>query len=125
MTLSSYLWGLRISVLTMIIAFASVIFYVNPYEFNAIAYMFFYITLFFLVTSFTTLILTHLWYRFVGDEITSTEIRIAARQGMLLGLLACILAYLQQIRFLIWWDMIIVAIAVFLLEMQMLLRRFK
>ena len=125
MTLGSYLWGLRISVVAMVIAFASVIFYVNPYEFGIIAYILFYIALFFLVTSFTTLLLTHLWYRFVGDGITSIEIRIAARQGMLLGLLACILTYLQQIRVLIWWDMLIVAIAVFLLEMQMLLRRFR
>ena len=125
MTLSSYLWGLRISVLTMVVAFASVIFYVNPYEFGALAFVLFYTALFFLVTSLATLILTHLWYRFVGDKITSSEIRIAARQGMLLGLLACILTYLQQIRVLIWWDMLIVVIAVFLLEMQMLLRRFK
>ncbi len=125
MTLSSYFWGLRISTLTMAFTFCAVVFFVNPYDFNMIAYLLLYITLFFFVTSFTTLILTKLWYRFIKDDITSAELRIAARQGVLLGLLTCILVYLQQIRVLIWWDMVLVVIAVFLLELQLLLRDFK
>ena len=125
MILSSYLWGLRISTIVMAFTFCAVIFFVNPYDFGTLAYVFFYTALFFFITSITTLILTRLWYFFIKDEITSTELRIAARQGILLGLLTCILVFLQQLRVLIWWDMIIVVIAIFLIELQLLLRGFR
>ncbi len=124
MVLSSYLWGLRISAIIMAFTFCVVIFFVNPYNFSTIAYVFLYITLFFFVTSIATLILTKLWYYFIKDEITSIELRIAARQGILLGIVTCILVFLQQVRILIWWDMIIVAVTVFLVELQLLLRDF-
>lgn len=125
MILSSYLWGLRVSTVMIAFTFCAVIFFVNPHDFGTIAYVFFYITLFFFITSITTLILTKLWYSLIKNEITSKELRIAARQGILLGLLTCILVFLQQLRILIWWDMIIVVIAIFLIELQLLLRGFR
>lgn len=41
------------------------------------------------------------------------------RRGILIGILACVLLFMQSLDILIWWDMLLVMVAVILLEMYL------
>jgi hypothetical protein len=61
------------------------------------------------------------WFR---NKITSPkELYVLAitslRQGILMGFLICILLLLQSLSLLIWWDVLLVIIAIILIEMYL------
>lgn len=122
MTLRSYLWGLRVGTLMSFAALCAVLFLTDPIDIGYIAFVLFYSTFFLTVSGMSILILTWLWRHMAKDVVTLGEVGMAVRQGVLLGLLMSVLIGMQQLRILLWWDALIVVIAVFLIELYFLTR---
>ncbi len=122
MTLRSYLWGLRIGTLTSFAALCAVIFLTDPIDIGYIAFILFYITFFLTMSGMSILLLTWIWQHMAKDVVTLGEVGMAVRQGILLGFLMSALIGMQQMRVLLWWDALIVVVAVFLIELYFLTR---
>lgn len=122
MTLRSYLWGLRVGTLMSFAALCAVLFLTDPIDIGYIAFVLFYSTFFLTVSGMSILILTWLWRHMAKDVVTLGEVGMAVRQGVLLGFLMSVLIGMQQLRILLWWDALIVVIAVFLIELYFLTR---
>lgn len=122
MTLRSYLWGLRIGTLTSFAALCAVIFLTDPIDIGYIAFILFYITFFLTMSGMSILLLTWIWQHMAKDIVTLGEVGMAVRQGILLGSLMSMLIGMQQMRILLWWDALIVVVAVFLIELYFLTR---
>ncbi|MCA9364785.1 MAG: hypothetical protein KC736_02745 [Candidatus Moranbacteria bacterium] len=58
-------------------------------------------------------------------EEMATHVRIACRQGFLLGLMCVLLALMQQYRLLIWWSGLLLVVAVCLVELWILWKQSK
>ncbi len=121
MTLHAYFWSLRLSVLMAVASLCAVIYFINPFVQGVTAYLLFYIALFASVASVSTLVLTRLWYRRRRESITTKELSMALRQGILIGLLVGIFVGLKQARALVWWDMLLVACGIILIEIHSIL----
>lgn len=124
MTLKSYLWGMRISTLLSFLAWMLVIWYVDPRSSGMVGPLLFYgIALLFL----SSLLINFLtWSRRKmqgGDEIALAYLAVSFRQGILLAILAILLLVLQSFRVLTWWDGLLVAAGIFLVELYFLTRK--
>jgi hypothetical protein len=124
MTLSSYLWGMRISAATAFTAWVLVIWYIDPEKSGLAGQALFYASslLFFAVI----FILFFTWLRKIiggNDEIAFVYLGVSFRQGMLMALLAVGLLLLQQFRMLTWWDGALVVAGIFLVELYFLTRK--
>ncbi len=122
MTLQSYLWGLRIGTIISFIAFCAIVSLIDPLDVGNIAFILFYLTFFLTVSGFAVLILTWIWHKMAKDMLTLGEVGMAVRQGVLVGTLMTILIGMQQLKLLLWWDALIVAGAIFLVELYFLTR---
>lgn len=122
MTLRSYLWGLRIGTLTSFAALCAVIFLTDPIDIGYIAFILFYITFFLTMSGMSIVLLTWIWQHMAKEVVTLGEVGMAVRQGILLGFLMSVLIGMQQMRVLLWWDALIVVVAVFLIELYFLTR---
>lgn len=120
MTLRSYLWGLRIGTLLSFTALCAVIFLTDPIDIGHVAFVFFYVTFFLTASGIGILTLTWLWRRIAKDVATLGEIGMAIRQGILLGVFATVCVAMQQLRILLWWDALLVACGIFLVELYFL-----
>ncbi len=87
------------------------------------SFIIFYILFFLSVAGVSILVLTWFWNKVSGDEIlTVGEIGMAARQGVLLGVLITLFMFFQQIRIFVWWDALLLAGGVLLVELYFLTR---
>jgi len=122
MTLRSYIWSLRLFTITSLCAFLGVIFFIGPIDVGMVAYGLFYVTTFLWITGCSILVLTHMRERFMQDAILSKDLSVTLRQGILIGLLICILLALQQFRILTWWDALLSIAAILLIELYFITR---
>jgi hypothetical protein len=128
--------ALKFVLLSMLIAFLggvfllAIFFLISPYQkdvvsesgnmqINLLAIISIYISLF---TFFTGLFATiFFWLR--NKAMVSKGLYISAttslRQGALIGVLICVLLFLQSFSLLIWWDVLLVIFAVILIEMYL------
>lgn len=120
MTLRSYLWGLRAGTVIMMGAFAAVIYLLSPRDFGVTAYVLFYTALFLSVMGLGALIFTGFWVRTLGDRMDIFALRAALRQGMLIAANVILLAVLQQMGILLWWNGLIVLALVLVIELHFL-----
>jgi hypothetical protein len=122
MTLRSYLWGLRIGTLICLGAFCAVIFFTDPIDTGFVAFVLFYITFFLMMSGVGILLLTWVWRKMAKEMVTLGEVGMAVRQGILLGSFMTIIVGMQQAQVLLWWSALLVAGAVFLIELYFLTR---
>ncbi|MFZ5982275.1 MAG: hypothetical protein ACOYS2_01735 [Patescibacteria group bacterium] len=120
MTLRSYIWGIRIINLISLCALSLVIYFVDPEKAGFFGLVAFYCALFFFLAGFLNLML--LWIRRLGlgSEAALSSLRLSFRQGILLAILFIGLLILQSFRALFWWDALLLAGAIFLVEMYFL-----
>jgi hypothetical protein len=122
MTLQSYLWSLCIGTLISFSALVGIIFLTDPNDIGNIAFVLFYLTFFLTTSGICVLLLTWIWRKMASEMFTLGEIGMALRQGILLGLLLTILLVMQQMQVLVWWNALIVAGGVFLIELFFITR---
>lgn len=122
MTIRSYLWGMRICTLIALVAFALVVYFVNPVRDGVLGQILFYVSLFFLITGLATLFL--FWLRRNLSKEISFEMSagISFRQGVFVAAAVCLLLLLQSLRLLVWWDGGIVIVGMLLIELWFLSR---
>lgn len=122
MTLRSYLWGVRLSTLVVFAAWVVVLTSVDPESSGVIGQILFYVTFFLFFAGLSILLFTFVWRRMTDDMLTVVEVNMSFRQGILLSLLITILIFFQQLGILIWWDALLVAAGILLIELYFLTR---
>jgi hypothetical protein len=82
----------------------------------------FYVSFFFLLSGFMSLVLATIRKKTFSRELADANTKLSMRQGMLLATLAIALLVLQSFRMLVWWDGLLVVAGIFLVELYFLSR---
>ena len=118
MSLKQYLIILGICTGLCWLGWLLVILLINPYQAGWMAFMFFYLSLAFaLLGSFAIIGFMFRLRVLKKDEIAHKGINIASRQSVLFTVLILLALFLQSQRFLTWWNLVILALVVALVEM--------
>jgi heme/copper-type cytochrome/quinol oxidase subunit 4 len=124
MTLKSYLWGIRLSVFITLAALILVLRQIDPEKSGIIGQLFFYVSTFLFFAALLILFFTWLRRKIGGDdEDAFAYLGMSFRQGVLMSLLIVGLLILQQYRVLVWWDGLLSAVGIFLIELYFLTRK--
>lgn len=118
MTLKSYLWVMRVSTIFALAGWVYVINFVDPEDYGIFGKILFFGISFLLLSGIFFLLLSGL--RRKAIEKGEVEIGTNLRQGTLLSILAVTLLFFQSIRILVWWDGLLVAAGIFLVELYFL-----
>ncbi len=121
MTLSSYLWGIRLAAFFALVVFSLVVFNIDPRSSVLFGPVLFYATLFLALSGIFILFLTWIRRKISRQEVFS-YLGMSFRQGVLLSFLAIALLALQSFGFLIWWSGLLALSAVLLAELYFLSR---
>ena len=122
MTLSAYLWGMVASTILCLVSWALVISYVDPTT-NLIGIALFYLSLFFFLASFFTLVGFYLRRKISKDKIEFAQTSEAFRQGVLFSLVFVGMLILQGFRILTIWNAGLFIIGIGLLEFYFMSRK--
>ena len=122
MTLKSYLWGMRISAALSAAAWSAVVYNINPEEAGIVGQILFYLSLFLALAGIFILFLTWIRKKISGNERAFARLGMSFRQGVLLSALANTLLIFQSVRILTWWDGLLLAAGVFMVELYFLSR---
>ncbi|MFH1546148.1 MAG: hypothetical protein ABIE14_02125 [Patescibacteria group bacterium] len=116
MTSKSYLLGILTTALLGWIALAIVIFRIDPFTSTALAVPFFFAALFLALVGTLTLagFYFRVWFR--RGEIYLQHISISLRQAILFTIATEVALAFQILRILTWWDGVLIAVAVSLVE---------
>ena len=114
-----YLWILRIFSLLTLIILGFIVIYVDP-EKEAWSKGVLYVVLFIFFTLLFNLMFLRLRMRHMQGVLATKNVSLSFRQGMLLSILAVSLLALQSFRMLVWWDGLLVAGGIFLIEFYFL-----
>lgn len=117
MSSKNYLSVIALTAFIGWITLAIVVFRLDPFTSTTLALPFFFLALFFALS--TTLALTgfysRVWFR--TNEIYQAHIPISLRQGILISIAVCVTMVFQIHRMLTWWDGILIVAAVSLVEL--------
>ncbi len=117
MNLRSYLWSLRLGTLLALGLWCIVLFATDPTDLGLVAYIFFYLTFFLFTSGLGTLILGYFWQRTARKSFAVNGLSTTLRQGILLGLLFTLMLVMQQYKIFFWWSALLVAGAIFMVEL--------
>ncbi|PIP27726.1 MAG: hypothetical protein COX30_00370 [Candidatus Moranbacteria bacterium CG23_combo_of_CG06-09_8_20_14_all_39_10] len=117
MTLKAYIWGIRLVTLLSFGAFVFVVMLVDPDSTGLAGKLFFYFSLFFVLSGIFNLFLLRLRKKSVNAEAAHYIIGLSFRQGILLACFAIGLLILQSLRILIWWDGLLLLAGIFIIEL--------
>lgn len=122
MSHTTYIVAILLAGIMSLFGWILVIWRLDPFSSTSIALTLFFISLFFALASFFTVIGYYLRVLFNRNEIYYSHILISLRQGILFGLFICINLGFQIMRVLKWWNMLLLFIAVILVELFFLSR---
>lgn len=101
-TTRTYLIPISLGTILSLAALISVLWSVDPFTSGTLGHLFFYLTLFLTLCGIITIIGITLRKRFSPGMYTE-QLRISARQAILLSLLIIALLILQVFGLLLWW----------------------
>ncbi len=101
-TTRTYLIPISIGTLLSLAAFASVLWSVDPFTSGAIGHLFFYLTLFLSLCGLMTIVGISFRKRYTPGMYIE-QLRVSARQAVLLSILIVALLVLQVFSLLLWW----------------------
>lgn len=116
MSLSVYLWGIRLFTLLSLCAWFGVVVALDPAQAGAVGLVLFFTSLFAFVLGVMTLFVTGVYRRALGPASAAHHLGGAFRQALLLSLFAIGLVFFQKERILTWWDALLLLAAVLLIE---------
>lgn len=116
MSLSAYLWGIRLFILLSLSVWLSIVFAVDPEQAGTIGVSLFFISLFAMVLGFLMLFIAWVYRQGLGEAGAAHHLGGAFRQAFLLAMYAVAVIFFQYARILTWWDGLLLLAAVLLLE---------
>lgn len=122
MSLTSYLWGIRLFTLFALFAWIGVVFFLDPGETGSIGIGLFSVSFFALLTGCLTLFVTWVYRKALGETGAAHHLIGAFRQALLLSSYMLGIVLLQYARILTWWDALLWFAVILLIEFS--LRRF-
>jgi len=124
MTLKSYLWGIRISTAISFAAWVLVLKQIDPEKTGLPGQLLFFASSLLFLSGMFVLFFTWMRRKVIGnDDGALAHIGISFRQGMLMGILLCLLLIFQQYRILTWWDGALLVAGVLLAELYFLTKK--
>jgi hypothetical protein len=120
MTLNAYLWGMRIITVAMLAVWGSVVYFVDPNISGVMGEIIFFTSLLLAMSGVCILFLNWIKRLFFGKEEIVHHLGINFRQGILIAIAIIAILILQRLKFLIWWDALLVIGAIFLIELYFL-----
>lgn len=122
MSLSAYLWGIRLFTLLAFSSWVGIVFAVDPEHSGVAGVGLFFMSLFAMLLGFMTLFVTWVYRKGLGGASAAHHLGGAFRQAFLLTLYAVGIVFFQYERILTWWDSLLFLAAVLLVEFS--IRRF-
>jgi hypothetical protein len=122
MSHTHYIIGILLAGILSLTGWFLVLFRLDPFSSTNIALILFFVSLFFALASFFTVIGYYLRVFFNKNEIYYAHILISLREGILFGFFVCITLIFQIIRVLTWWNLLLLFLAIMLLEVYFLSR---
>lgn len=122
MTVGSYVWGVRIGTILAVLSWISIVLFVDPERTGIVGQTLFYSSAFLALAGIFILFLTWLRRMRATEDVMLADIGTSFRQGILIALLAITLMLFQQMQILVWWDALLVAAGIFLVELYFLSR---
>lgn len=120
MTLNAYLWGMKVSTTIAFFTWATVVLYIDPREAGAFGMSLFVLTFFLWLSGAAALFLIWVRRKAQDEERAAKALGMSLRQGMFLAGYCLVLLGMQYIRILVWWNALLVAVAVLLAELWFL-----
>lgn len=118
MLLSTYLWGVRLFTLLSLAVWLCVVLLLDPSRTGWFGIGLFFLSLFAMLIGFSTLFMTWLYRKGLGDISAAHYLGAAFRQSSLLSVFFIGLVYLQYERWLVWWNALLLLSAMLLLEIS-------
>jgi hypothetical protein len=128
MTAKTFLWGMRLVAALASVSVVLLVLYTSPYQnqnpdnTNPINIALLQTAIFFALGGIFSLFFFWLRRRASGNEILGAHLGVSFRQGLLLSLCIVLLLTLQSFRVLTWWDGLLAAGAVLMVELYFLAR---
>lgn len=119
MSLTVYLWGIRLFTLLSLSAWLGIVVAVDPTQGGVVGMALFFISLFAFILGVMTLVLTSLYRRALGATSAAHHLGGAFRQACLLSLFCIGLVFFQKERILTWWDALLLLAAVLTIEFSL------
>jgi len=116
MSLSAYLWGIRLFTLLSLSAWLGIVFAVDPTQANATGIGLFFTSLFAFTLGCMTLFVTWIYRKALGETGTAHHLGTAFRQAFLLSLFCLLVIFFQFQRILTWWDSLLLLATILLIE---------
>src|SRR3989344_390333 len=116
MSLSVYLWGIRLFTIFSFCAFLSVVIALDPQETGDVSRGLFFISAFALLLGILTLTVTWMYRMAFGDARTAHCLSGAFRQALLLSLYILGILFFQYVNILTWWDALLFFAFILLVE---------
>lgn len=116
MSLSVYLWGVRLITLLSFSAWIGIVVAVDPQKAGTIGMILFFSSLFASMLGVFTLLLTSVYRRALGEVSALHHLGSAFRQAFLLALFSIGIVFFQKERILTWWDSALLFAAILLIE---------
>jgi FtsH-binding integral membrane protein len=114
MSLSAYLWGIRLFTLFAFFAFFGVIIALDPQETGGREL--FFVSLFALLTGILTLFVTGVYRKALGDVGAAHNLGSAFRQAFLIALFGIGIVFFRYAGILLWWDALLLLAGVLIME---------
>ena len=116
MSLTSYLWGIRLFTLFALFAWIGVVFLLDPKETGSMGIGLFLVSFFALLTGCLTLFVTWVYRKALGETGAAHHLSGAFRQALLLSSYMLGIVLLQYARILTWWDALLWFAVILLIE---------
>ena len=119
MSLSVYLWGIRLFTLLSLSAWLGIVVAVDPTEGGVVGMVLFFSSLFAFILGVMTLVLTSIYRQALGATSAAHHLGGAFRQAFLLTIFCVGVAFFQKERILTWWDALLLLAAVLIIEFSL------
>lgn len=116
MTLSKYLFLMILATVLCWGAWGLVLVFVNPFETGIMGLVFFYAALFLGLLGVFSILGFLLRFVFKQGDFAYQQVKTAFRQGFLFALLLTAAVFLQGMRLLVWWNLILLVVLVGVVE---------
>lgn len=116
MSHTTYIVAILLAGILSLLGWFLVIWRLDPFSSTNLALVLFFVSLFFALASFFTVVGYYLRVLFNRNEIYYSHIIISLRQGILFALFICLSLGFQIMRVLKWWNVALLFAAIVLLE---------
>ena len=119
MSLSVYLWGIRLFTLSALLAWIGVVVLLDPEQTGTVGMMIFSVSLFSVCVGVFTLFVTWVYRKGLGDAQTTHHLSGVFRQAILLSFYVCGNIFFQYAGIWTWWVALLFLAVILLIEFSL------